>query len=76
MNFIQKFIKNVANIYFEEEDIEASFGKEYAQRYGVFDPKTGKRIISVKKILTRVLAFAIFALVAFFLIRITMKGYW
>jgi len=70
-----KFIKDFLNIYLDEENIRAAYGDEYADRFSVFDPITGKKKISVAKILKRVLIVFLIALNLIWLIRLIIVWY-
>ena len=70
-----KFIKDFFNVYLDENEIREAYGNEYADRFSVINPATGKRRISVAKILKRIAIVFILALIIFMLIRIaTYKG--
>jgi len=75
--FIQNIIKDFLNIYLDEKDIREAYGDEYADRFSAINPITGKKKISVSKVLKRILIVFILALVLFIIIRmITYNGKW
>ena len=76
MNFIKKVINNILNIYVEEKDIREAYGSEYADRYSNLNPKTGKKMISARKIFVRIVAAVILFLYIFLMVRISVKGFW
>lgn len=68
--FIDKLIKDFLDIYQDENNIRESYGNEYADRFSAVDPVTGKKKISVGKVLTRVYIVFMVLLCLFFLVRI------
>ncbi|MCL2772334.1 MAG: hypothetical protein FWD71_03200 [Oscillospiraceae bacterium] len=77
MNFIKRVVYDLLfDIYAEENDIRKYFGSEYVEKYGIIDPKTGKKRISAKKIAAKIIGFLIFLMIVFILVRITQKGFW
>jgi len=81
LNFIGKFIvnrvKEFFDIYLDEKDIRESYGNEYADRFSVVNPKTGKRKISLMKIAKRIVILGVIAFWIIILIRVlTYDGMW
>jgi len=75
--FISDRIKEFFNIYLDEKDIRESYGDEYADRFSVVNPKTGKRKISLMKIAKRIVILGIIAFWLVIIIRIfTYDGIW
>ena|GEM_PF-2164317 len=88
--FIVKFFidlyKSFINIYDDSEFYEdgiglmrenKTFGDDYINKVAGIDPATGKRRISVKKILFRIFILALLALFLFMLIRAnTHQSFW
>ena len=73
--FIDKLIKDFLNIYQDEQHIRESYGNEYADRFSVVDPATGKKKISVGKVCTRIFIVFMIILCLIFLVRmITYNG--
>ena len=68
--FIDNIIKDFLNIYKDEKNIRDAYGNEYADRFSVINPATGKRIISVGKVLMRIFIVFMVALCLFFFVRI------
>ena len=86
IKFFTNLYKSFINIYDDSELYEdgaglmrenRSFGDDYINKLAGKDPVTGKRRISVKKIIFRIVLLAIFALVIFMLVRAnTMDSFW
>jgi len=86
IRFFINLFKSFINIYDDSEFYESgaglmrenkSFGDDYINKLAGADPLTGKRRISVKKILFRIFIVALLALFIFMLIRAnTSDGYW
>ena len=75
--FISDRIKEFFNIYLDEKDIRESYGDEYADRFSVVNPKTGKRRISLMKIAKRIVILGIITFWIIIFIRImTYGGIW
>ena len=73
--FINKIIKNFFNIYQDENNIRESYGNEYAERFSVIDPATGKKKVSVSKVITRIFIVLMIILCLIIIIRmITYHG--
>ena len=68
--YINKLVKDFLNIYQDEQHIRESYGNEYADRFSVVDPVTGKKKVSVPKLFTRAFIIFMVLLCLFFLIRI------
>ena len=76
IKFICNLIESFINIY-DDKGVRESYGAEYAKKLAGADPVTGKRKISVLKILYRIVILAILAFAIFMLIRInTDTGFW
>jgi hypothetical protein len=75
-NFIKNFIRDFLDVYIDENQIREAYGNEYADRFAAVDPVTGKRKISVAKILKRVVGVFIFAIFLFFIIRVSIRVGW
>ena len=78
--FIKKFFndlfKSFINIY-DDKGVRESYGEDYADNLAGTDPITGRRKISVTKIISRIIIIALALLIIFILIRInTDTGYW
>ena len=81
INFIGRLIANLVreffNIYLDEKDIRESYGDEYADRFSVINPKTGRRRISFMKIAKRIVILGIIAFWLILFIRIIgYDGMW
>ena len=75
--FIKNIINDFLNIYLDEQHIREHYGDEYADRFSVINPLTGKRKVSASKVLKRIAIIFITALVLFLFIRvITYNGKW
>ena len=59
--FINKLVKDFLDIYQDENNIRESYGNEYADRFSIINPATGKKRISVAKVFTR--AFIVFMVI-------------
>jgi len=68
--FIDNMIKDFLNIYLDEKNIREAYGKEYADRFSVLNPITGKKIVSVRKVLMRIFIVFMVALCLFLFVRI------
>ena len=78
--FIKKFFiglfKSFINIY-DDRAVRESFGEKYADGLSGADPVTGKRRVSVQKILFRIVITALLVLFIFLIIRInTHNSFW
>ena len=86
VRFFVNLYKSFINIYDDSEFYESgaglmqenrSFGDDYVNKVAGLDPLTGKRKISVKKIIFRIVILALLALFIFLLIRVsTLDSYW
>jgi len=75
LKFIKNIIKDFCNIYLDEKNIRESYGDEYADRFSSVDPATGRKKISVSKILNRILIVFIIIFCLIVIIRMaTYKG--
>jgi len=75
-NFIKNFIRDFLDIYIDENQVREAYGNEYADRFSSVDPKTGKKKVSVSKVLKRIVGILIFAMFIFFIVRITTRVGW
>ena len=74
--FINKLVKDFLNVYQDENDIRESYGNEYADRFSVIDPATGKKKVSVLKVATRIFIVLMVVLCMIVIIRmITYNGF-
>ena len=75
INYIIRVIKNIIkdflNVYLDDENIREAYGDEYADRFSVVNPVTGKRKVSAAKILNRIFIVFILAFVIFIMIRMS-----
>ena len=71
--FINKIIKDFLNVYQDENDIRESYGNEYADRFSVIDPVTGKKKVSAKKVGARI--FIVFMIILCLIVIIRMFTY-
>jgi len=88
INWLKKLYKDFINIYDDSEFFDGaggglipeskSFGEDYIrERVMAGDPVTGKRKISVKKILFRIVIISLIALFVFYFIRLnTNVSFW
>ena len=67
--FIDKLVKSFLDVYQDENNIRESYGNEYAERFSVVDPATGKKKVSVSKVLTRIFIVFMVMLCLVFLVR-------
>ncbi|MCL2095554.1 MAG: hypothetical protein FWH10_01470 [Oscillospiraceae bacterium] len=74
IKYIGGFIKNLAkeftDIYLDEKNIRESYGDEYADRFSVINPKTGRRKLSALKLAKRIVIVLIVAFWALIIYRI------
>ena len=70
IRFLKRMINGFLDIYVDENQVRETYGDEYADRFAAVDPKTGKKTVSVSKILKRIVGVFIFALYLFLMIRI------
>ena len=70
IRYIKKLVKDFLDIYQDEQNIRESYGNEYADRFSVINPETGKKRVSVGKVLTRVFIVFMVLLCLAFLVRI------
>ena len=68
--FIKNIIKDFLNIYLDDNDIREAYGDEYADRFSAVNPVTGKKTISVSKVITRIFIVFMVLFCVFILIRI------
>ena len=74
--FFNKLFTDFVNIY-DDKGVRESYGDKFADELAGADPVTGKRRISVQKILFRIVILAILFLFVFVLIRInTADNFW
>ena len=69
IEFIIKCVKEFFDIYLDEQDIRESYGNEYADRFSVVDPVTGRKKISLLKIGKRIVILIIITFWAIIIIR-------
>jgi len=69
---IANMIRDFKNIYMEEDAIREAYGEEYAKRHSNINPKTGKKLISGTKLLTRVFIVFLFLLCLTIVLRIVL----
>jgi len=74
LKFFKKIASDFLNIYLEEDEIRKTFGDEYADRYSNKDPKTGKKIVSGIKVITRIFIVFMIMLCVFILVRMKLAG--
>lgn len=74
MNFIKNRVKEFLNIYWDDEQVRKHYGNEYADRYSILDPATGKKMISPAKIITRVVIAVIVAMWVVIAVRMMTYG--
>jgi len=75
--FIKKLIDDFLNIYLDEQDIRDSYGDEYADRFSVFDPVTGKKQVSIRKVFMRIVIVFLTLFFLFLMIRLmTYDSIW
>ena len=73
LKFINKLVKDFLNVYKDENDIRESYGNEYADRFSIIDPVTGKKKVSVLKVLTRI--FIVFMVILCIIVIVRMCTY-
>jgi len=76
LKFIKNIIKDFLDIYIDENQVRETYGNEYADRFSSVNPVTGKKKVSVSKILKRIVGVFIFALFLFLIVRITIRVGW
>lgn len=76
IKFFNRLFKSFMNIY-DDKDVRESYGEKFADKLAGVNPVTGKRKISVVKILFRIVILVLLALFIFIFIRMnTATGYY
>ena len=80
MGAVKRFFVNLFLSFinvFDDKDARESYGDNYVDKLGGVDPATGKRRISVQKILKRIVILLILFIFIFLLVRInTSDSMW
>jgi hypothetical protein len=71
--FFKKFIKGFFNIY-KDDDIRSSYGEDYSREFASLDPVTGRKKVSVKKVLFRAVCLLLLAFYIFIMFRLIQAG--
>ena len=78
INWIGRVAKDFADIYYieNEEEVRESYSERYVENLVELDANTGKRRISIVKILQRILIVAVIVFFVFIFIRIGAHDGW
>jgi hypothetical protein len=75
-NFFIGLFRSFINIY-DDKGVRESYGDNFADSLGGADPVTGKRRVSIQKVLFRIVILAILAIFILMIVRInTSDSFW